>query len=321
MPRVFLSYSRSELGHVRTLAQHLRTGGYDFWFDQELSGGQHWWNEVLRQIFECDVFVAVISEHSLRSNACKLELQYAVTLGKPLLPIMVEQVSPRFLTPELGQVQIVDYRTPTLDSALRLMAALRALPPAPPPPFPYPQPPQAPESYLNTFRDWVETPNLLQRSDQIQLLADLKDRLGGDDAPDIYRLLRRLRDRKDLLVGMRDEIDDLLRRQPVPRQAAGPQQVAPPPNVQRPGAAQQRGSGRTTTMAVVGCVVGIVAVFVLIIGMVVCVNIAQRMSGSGTLRYCVIPSLNGYRCSGEGLLVGNSCYCREYGPNYPGYVE
>src|SRR5688572_14098855 len=189
MPRVFLSYSRSELPHVRTLAQHLRSGGYDFWFDQELSGGQHWWNEVLRQIFECDVFVAVISEHSLRSNACKLELQYAVALRKPLLPVMVEQVSPRFLPPELGQVQIVDYRTPTVESALRLMAALRTLPPAPPPPHPYPQPPPAPESYLNTFRDWVETPNVLQRSDQIQLLADLKDRLGGDDAPDIYRLL------------------------------------------------------------------------------------------------------------------------------------
>lgn len=320
MPRVFLSYSRSELGHVRTLAQHLRTGGYDFWFDQELSGGQHWWNEVLRQIFECDVFVAVISEHSLRSNACKLELQYAVTLGKPLLPIMVEQVSPRFLTPELGQVQIVDYRTPTLDSALRLMAALRALPPAPPPPFPYPQPPQAPESYLNTFRDWVETPNLLQRSDQIQLLADLKDRLGGDDAPDIYRLLRRFRDRKDLVVAIRDEIDDLLRRQPAPRQAAGPQQVSPPPGVQRPAAGQQHGSGRTIATLLIGCVATFGAIVVLVVVGSVCMSIAQQSNQQRQSNVCVINAQASCLINGS-ATIGSDCTCTDGASTYRGRIQ
>src|SRR5581483_8853640 len=94
MTKVFISYSSTELQPVSTLAQHLRTGGYDYWFDQELSGGQRWWNEVLRQIVACDVFLPVISDRFTRSVACRRELEYALALGKPFIPIIVEQVPP-----------------------------------------------------------------------------------------------------------------------------------------------------------------------------------------------------------------------------------
>lgn len=318
MPTVFLSYSRSELPQVRTLTQHLRTGGYDFWFDQELTGGQQWWNEVVRRIFECDVFLAVISEHSLRSNACTLELQYAVALGKPLLPVMVEQVSPRFLSPELGRVQVVDYRTPTVDAALRLMAALRTLPPAPPPPYPYPQPPPAPESYLNTFREWVETQRVLERAEQVQLLADIKHRLGGDDAPDLFRLLRTFRARPDLIVAIRDEIDELLRRQ-----ATSPRAGSPPPEVRRPGTGQRPGTGKTIARVAVGCAAAVGVFFVLLIVGSMCLALSQQ-SGSGgtttnTTRNCVTSV--GVWCQVTGVTPGSRCQCWYQGVLYPGVVQ
>jgi hypothetical protein len=88
-----------------------------------LSGGQAWWEQILKQIRECDVFI--LSPESLDSVACKRELSYAMDLGKPILPILVaDDVSINLLSPELSKIQFVDYRKQDRKAAIRLAKAI-----------------------------------------------------------------------------------------------------------------------------------------------------------------------------------------------------
>ncbi|HEX7742417.1 MAG TPA: toll/interleukin-1 receptor domain-containing protein, partial [Sphingobium sp.] len=57
MAKAFISYCRRSGGVVKTLVDDLDALGYNVWFDQELSGGQAWWTEILAKIRECDLFV------------------------------------------------------------------------------------------------------------------------------------------------------------------------------------------------------------------------------------------------------------------------
>src|SRR5690349_10071250 len=50
--KVFISYSSSEAGRVRILAQDIQNLGHAVWFDHELSGGQRWWDQILQEIRE-----------------------------------------------------------------------------------------------------------------------------------------------------------------------------------------------------------------------------------------------------------------------------
>src|ERR1700674_5155786 len=111
MANVFISYNRKSRVIVESLAQDLDALGETVWFDEDLSGGQAWWNEILTRIRRCDLFVFVLDPESLNSEACKSEYQYAADLGKPILPILVsDRVSAGLLPPALCQIQFVDYR-------------------------------------------------------------------------------------------------------------------------------------------------------------------------------------------------------------------
>lgn len=73
MASVFLCYSRRNLEVVRELARDLEGAGHRVWFDQELTGGQNWWDHILAEIRACDIFVLVLSPETQDSTACTRE--------------------------------------------------------------------------------------------------------------------------------------------------------------------------------------------------------------------------------------------------------
>jgi hypothetical protein len=213
--RVFVSYNRADEPRVQTITAHLDTGGYDVWRDREISGGQRWWDEILHQITQCDVFLPVVSPRFVDSVACRREVDYATAVNKPLLPVVVVPVPSEVLGHTLGDVQTVDYTTPSTDTALRLMAALRNLPPVGPLPHPLPSPPPAPVSYMDALRDRVYSEGELSRDAQRLLLADLLELLPRKGVVGEYarRLLVTFRSRRDLMHTIAEAIDrELLRR-------------------------------------------------------------------------------------------------------------
>ena len=71
MPNVFISYNRQSESIVKILVGDIEALDKTVWFDQELSGGQVCWDQILKQIRDCDVFVYVLTPALLDSIACR----------------------------------------------------------------------------------------------------------------------------------------------------------------------------------------------------------------------------------------------------------
>lgn len=228
MLNIFISYSRDSEAIARTLANDIERLGHTVWFDQELSGGQAWWQQILTRIRDCQVFVFVMDPKALNSTACKREYGYAADLGKPILPVRVaEGISTNLLPPALSQIQFVDYREQDREAVFRLAKALTTVPPPKPLPDPLPPPPEVPISYLGSLAEKVETTATLSNEEQSTLVVSLKGSLRErETANDGRALLERLRKRRDLLASIAEEIDELL--------ANRPKAWAPPPRVSEP---------------------------------------------------------------------------------------
>jgi hypothetical protein len=209
---VFISYNRQTQALTGALVKDVEALGHTVWFDQELSGGQAWWDQILSMILRCDLFVFVLDPAGLKSIACKREYGYAADLRKTILPILVsEGVSTNLLPPALSQIEFVDYRNQDRTAAFRLARAFSTLPPAAALPDPLPVPPEAPISYLGSLAAKVEATSPLVYDEQSVLIFELKRGLRDRETFDDTRaLLKMFRKRRDLIVDIADEIDELL---------------------------------------------------------------------------------------------------------------
>jgi hypothetical protein len=242
MKRVFVSYSRSNLDVVNQLIQDVQAVGIDTWHDQTLTGGQRWWDSILANMRESDIFICALSPEYWDSEACKSELSYAVHLGKAILPVLVaDGINLNLLSAPLNEIQVTDYRGRDKGAAFALIRCIHTAPPNPPMPDPLPTPPRVPISYLSTLTERIDSSEPLDSQDQITLLFDLEAGLREGRSPtEIRDLLLRLKRRDDLLAKVAVKIDAALRTlddrapaQPPPHAAfsaaasAAPQREAP----------------------------------------------------------------------------------------------
>jgi TolB-like protein len=62
---VFLSYASQDAEAAQRICEALRAAGVEVWFDQsELRGGDAWDQKIRQQIYNCGLFIAVISAHT-----------------------------------------------------------------------------------------------------------------------------------------------------------------------------------------------------------------------------------------------------------------
>ena len=211
---VFISYARKDAALADLLRQDVERAKRDVWVDRELTGGQDWWDTILGQIRGCNVFIFALSPDSLRSKACMAELHYTLALRRPLLPVMVRDVTVQLAPPEIANAQIVDYRERSVDNAFALVNTLAAAPSPPALPQPLPPAPPVPMSYMNTYRERVEADSLTYR-DQNALFVELRDHVRDDDGRETaLQLLQQLRRRPDIVESVAQQIDALLANPP-----------------------------------------------------------------------------------------------------------
>ena len=219
MPGIFLSYARETTSAAKTLAEDMEKLGYATWLDQDLYGGKAWWEQILAQIRDCEIFVLALSPDSVRSTACSREASYAEALGKPILPVMVAE-GVGVLPARLSKIHYVDYRKQDRDALADLARALRATPPAAALPQPLPEPPAIPLSYLERIAEQIDAETPLSSKDQSEIVSELRGGLNEPEtAADARALLERFAMRPELLARIGREIEELLGDAPAPRKA------------------------------------------------------------------------------------------------------
>src|SRR5262245_28436401 len=130
--RIFISYAREDRAAVESLTGDLRGLGHHVWYDGELEGGQHWWDEILRGITESDLYVFALSGPALDSAPCLAELDYARAVRRPLLPVQLQHVPAALLPPVLSEAQFIDYRAADKAALFKLHKAIELVGVAPP---------------------------------------------------------------------------------------------------------------------------------------------------------------------------------------------
>ncbi len=200
-PKLFLSYARQDVDFVGTLRGDLDQVCQSVWFDQELVGGQQWWDEILEHLRDADIVLFVLSPDSLRSRPCRSELTYASQLRKPILPVQVRDVDHREGTGHLLSTQAFDYRHRTPKSAIELAETVRATFQGPIPlPDPLPDPPVAPIHDLGPLRERLGAAEL-DIPTQHALLDELQAEAKRADPNSVLTLVETLLARGDELVG------------------------------------------------------------------------------------------------------------------------
>jgi LPXTG-motif cell wall-anchored protein len=236
---IFISYSSQDRTSLDALTTALKRAQQKVWFDQELGGGDAWWNAILEQIRSCDVFIVALSNNWLQSKPSQAELRYAQALNRPILPVKVGPVDSVRVNP-VSTLQIIDYQNPTVDAGIQLVTAIHALGDnAAPLPSPLPEEPPVPFGYIMRLGNTLSEKELTPQQ-QLQLLVELRSGLDedGDDPSarsDIAQLLRMLRMRHDVTYRTRTEIDNVLAEIEAKDGApAGAPAATPPPAQAQP---------------------------------------------------------------------------------------
>ncbi len=199
---VFLSYSRADVLAVEALAGDIGEMGHRAWVDRDLSGGQRWWDEVLRNIRNADVVVMVVTQAALDSRACRSEFEYALALGKLILPVTLgNSVADAMLPPALAELQRVAYSPDDKRSIVSLARAFATLPQSIDPPADLPPPPPVPTSYLYDLVEMIGSDSSLPHEDQVAVVDEIEARReAGHEASDLLVLVERMSKRPDLSV-------------------------------------------------------------------------------------------------------------------------
>ena len=83
--------------------------GHDPFYDQDLTGGQRWWDVLLTQIEESDGFLPVLSDAYIDSEACGQEARWASNVVMPILPLDLGSVGPEMVDPHIAQTNWIRF--------------------------------------------------------------------------------------------------------------------------------------------------------------------------------------------------------------------
>ncbi len=213
MRKVFVSYSRNNLDVVSQLVEDLQAVGMTTWHDQTLTGGQRWWDNILANIRDCEIFIFALSPESWESEACRSELAYVCGLGKPILPVLVaDGINLNLLSAPINEIQVADYRSRDKGAAFAILKALNATPACQPLPDPLPAAPPVPVSYLGTLKERIDFDGQMGSQEQNLLFLELEEAIDEGRSPtEVRELLMALKRRDDLLAKVAVRVDAALK--------------------------------------------------------------------------------------------------------------
>ncbi|MEM6299221.1 MAG: toll/interleukin-1 receptor domain-containing protein, partial [Bacteroidota bacterium] len=107
---VFISYSRKDGDFARQLNRKLQESGKNTWFDQEsISTGVDFEKEIFKGIEGADNIVFLISPDAVQSEYCEREVEYAESLGKRFITLLVRDTDPSDIPNVLRVINWIDF--------------------------------------------------------------------------------------------------------------------------------------------------------------------------------------------------------------------
>lgn len=206
---LFISYSSKDRDIVNELVRRLpKDNTYNIWYDRRLMGGQKWWDEILEKIRVADVFILALSDNYLASLPCQLERDYALALGKTIIPVEISQINYNRLPGEITERHISEYDGSSATiSAIQSAVDTAASPPLP---EPLPAPPDAPTPPLAYIRSELSRSSL-PSDDQRVLLDNLRWHYTDNpsEAEETSELLTMLYQHKDVTKAVATAAEEL----------------------------------------------------------------------------------------------------------------
>jgi hypothetical protein len=96
MTRIFISYSSQDAAFADTYYRILLQRDHEVWMDRaELKGGQEWVHIIQDRIRWSDAMIVLWSANALRSTWVEMEMTYAHTLKKKIIPVLIDDTSPQ----------------------------------------------------------------------------------------------------------------------------------------------------------------------------------------------------------------------------------
>ena len=92
---IFISYRRADRELVASVVRRLEARGVGVWYDAEIEGGADWRETIVEALTDSDMLAIFFSEDCNNSRQLKKELAVADSLGKPVVPILIENTQPR----------------------------------------------------------------------------------------------------------------------------------------------------------------------------------------------------------------------------------
>ena len=90
-PYVFVSYAHADADKVFSEIRRFNNAGFHLWYDEGISPGNEWPEEIASAIDNCSGFVVMISPKSIISENVRNEVGFAISENKPFLAIFLEE--------------------------------------------------------------------------------------------------------------------------------------------------------------------------------------------------------------------------------------
>ena len=89
-PYVFVSYAHKDKDIVFPEIKRFNDAGFHVWYDEGISPGNEWSDEIAEALTKCTIFVVMLTPTSAPRESVLNEISFALDEGKPLLAIYLE---------------------------------------------------------------------------------------------------------------------------------------------------------------------------------------------------------------------------------------
>jgi formylglycine-generating enzyme required for sulfatase activity len=112
--RVFISYSRKDMGFADTLDAALKARGFEPLIDRtEIYAFEEWWRRIQSLIVKADTVIFVLSPDAISSDTCQREVAFAASLKKRFAPIVCRPVDISKVPAELSRLNFISFEDQT----------------------------------------------------------------------------------------------------------------------------------------------------------------------------------------------------------------